>query len=450
MQLRAIKSGFGGFALIWFGQLISGVGSGLTAFTLGVHVFQQTGSAAKFTLIHLCAALPAAVVLPVSGALADRSDLRRLMLVASAGAGFCKLTLVALLYTRELEVWHVYAVVAAVSAFNALQSIPYTVVATLLVPKEHYGRSSGMVQAAQAAAQILPPALGAVLIRHASLRTIIMLDVATYLFVIGALLAVRIPRRPAAGVTSDASGGGPRPEGARRRRGVVYGWTFIRERPGLLGLLIYFAAVNLVVSGSTVLFTPLVLSFADTEALGVILSTLGVGFLLGSMLMSGWGGPARRVYGVLGGGLVFGACSVLVGMRPSVTLVAVGAFGMYFMLPVVNGCSQAIWQSKTPVDVQGRVFAVRRLIGASTVPVAYLLSGPLADRVFEPLMAGGRVTDSLGRLVGEGRGRGIALMFVAAGVLTMLAQVGGYLSPRLRRLEEELPDASPHAEAAAP
>jgi hypothetical protein len=129
-------------------------------------------------------------------------------------------------------------------------------------------------------------------------------------------------------------------------------------------------------------------------------------------------------------------------LRPSIPLIAIGTFGMFFVLPIVNGCSQAIWQTKTPVEVQGRVFAVRRMIGASTIPLAYLLSGPLADRVFEPLMASGHFSSSVGQFIGVGHGRGIALMFIGAGLLTMLAQVGGYVYPRLRWLEAELPEAT--------
>lgn len=435
MLHRINKSGFGSFALLWTGQIVSAVGSGLTTFTLGIYVYQLTGSAAQFTFVFLCGTLPVALVLPITGALADRWNLRWLMIAANVGAGISKLLLVALLYMRELEVWHVYLVAAAVSTFGSIQGIPYTVIITLLVPREHYGRASGMVNAAQAAAQVIPPALGAVLLQRIGLQGIILLDVTTYLIAIATLLAIRIPRPPASNVAAAAG------EDGARRRGVTYGWTFIKERPGLLGLLLYFAAVNLVVSGSTVLFTPLILSLAGTQVLGAVLSVSGISFLLGSVLMSVWGGPRVRVYGVLGFGFLFGACSVLVGLRPSVTLIAVGAFGMYFVLPIVNGCSQAIWQSKTPLEVQGRVFAVRRLIGASTIPVSYLLSGPLADKVFEPLMTGGRLSGSVGRLIGEGKGRGIALMFVVAGLLTMLAQAGGYLYPRLRQLEEELPDA---------
>lgn len=439
-------SGIRSFALIWFGQFVSGIGSGLTTFALGVLVYERTGSATQFTLIFLSASLPGIVLLPLVGALADRWDRRWTMVMGNVGAGLSKLGLAALLYMHRLEVYHVYVIVIAASTFTLFLGITYTVLTTLLVPKRHYGRASGMVQAAQAAAQILPPALGGFLLRRVPVESIVLIDVATYVVAIVTLLLVRAPRPGAAGDAKPVAADGAKPGAEVARQGSlwresVYGWTFIKERRGLLALLIYFAAVNLIVSSTTVLFTPMILSFASAEVLGTILSISGVGFLAGSLAMSIWGGPQKHVSGVLGFGLLFGMCSVVAGLRPSPPLIALGTFGMFFAMPVVNGCSQAIWQRKTPARVQGRVFAVRRMIGASTIPLAYLLAGPLADRVFEPLVASGRVHAGLARVVGEGRGRGVALMFVVAGLLIMLAQVVGYFQPRLRFVDEELPDA---------
>jgi MFS family permease len=423
------------FLLLWLGQLVSGVGSGLTGFSLGVIVFQRTGSATQFTFIFLVATLPSIVLLPFIGTLIDRSDRRRIMIVGNVGAGLSKLVLAWLFYRQRLEVSHIYLLVIAVSTFNLLLNNTYTVLTTLLVPKKHYGRASGMAQAAQSAAQIVPPLLGGLLINTIQLQGIILIDVATYLFAIVTLFIVRLPRPRPANPNEDP------PPKVPLRRGTSYGWTYIRQRRGLFGLLIYFASINFVISSATVLFTPMVLSFASAEVLGKILSVSGVGFLLGSLVMSVWGGPRRRVNGVLGFGVLLGVSSILVGLRPSATFITVGTFGMFFALPIVNGCSQAIWQSKTPRDVLGRVFAVRRMIGSFTIPLAYLLAGPLADRVFEPLMASEPMKRSLGSLIGHGRGRGIALMFIIAGIITILSQIGGYLHPRIRQVEDELPDA---------
>jgi hypothetical protein len=192
-----------------------------------------------------------------------------------------------------------------------------------------------------------------------------------------------------------------------------------------------------------VISTPLVLTFASAAALGTVLTVSGSGMLLGSFVMSIWGGPRRRVKGVLGFMFASGVCVMLAGLRPSVSLLALAGFCYFFSFPILNGCSQAIWQSKVAPCVQGRVFAIRRMIAWSTLPVAYLLAGPLADHIFEPLLAadGSRLAASAGRVIGVGPGRGIGLMFVLMGLMTMLLAVCGYLYPRLRLVENELPDA---------
>jgi hypothetical protein len=178
------------------------------------------------------------------------------------------------------------------------------------------------------------------------------------------------------------------------------------------------------------------------DVFGYLASIVGIGMLVGTLVMSAWGGPRRRVNGVLGFLMVAGAAMILMGLRPSIPLMAVAGFGLMFTMPIINGSSQAIWQSKVPSDLQGRVFSVRRMIAWSTLPLAYLIAGPLADNVFKPLLTeGGALAGSVGRVLGVGPGRGIGLMFVVIGFLAILAAGSGYLNPRIRRVEDELPDA---------
>ena len=132
----------------------------------------------------------------------------------------------------------------------------------------------------------------------------------------------------------------------------------------------------------------------------------------------------------------------LVGLRPDPRLIAGALFLVMFGAPIINGSSQAIWQVKVPPDLQGRVFAVRRLIAQFTAPVGFLCAGPLADHVFRPLLLpGGPLADSAGRVLGVGPGRGIGLIYVSLSILPILASLWGYARPGLRRVEEELPDA---------
>jgi DHA3 family macrolide efflux protein-like MFS transporter len=209
----------------------------------------------------------------------------------------------------------------------------------------------------------------------------------------------------------------------------------------LLGLLVLFAFINFALSFHSVLFTPLILSFATADVLGSILSAGGLGMLVGSTMMSAWGGTRRKIISLMGSLFTFGIASSLMGLRPDPILIGATSFVFFLLLPVAQGSSQAIWQLKVPADVQGRVFATRGLIAFMIRPLAMIMAGPLADRVFEPLMGGNDVLAmSLEAVVGKGAGRGIGLIFVMVGIFISLATVIGCLNPRIRNVEIELPD----------
>jgi MFS family permease len=330
------------------------------------------------------------------------------------------------------------------STFSAFQWPAYSAATTLLVPKAQYGRASGMVQLGEAVAQIAAPVLAGFLMGFIGIHGVILVDVATFLFALVTLLLVRVPRPETT------------PEGTAGKGSLLheaaFGWTYIRVRPGLLGLLLFFAATNFATGMVGVLFTPLVLSFSTVDVLGLLMSIGGLGILAGSLTMSAWGGPRRRILGILGANLLMGAVLFAAGVPPRAWVLGAAAFLYFFSTPVTNGCSQAIWLSKTAPDVQGRVFATRRMIAWASLPLAYVTAGPLADRVFEPLLAeGGQLAGSVGRVIGVGAGRGIGLMFIVLGGMILLTVVAAYLHPRVRNVETELPDfAAAGPPAAAP
>ena len=138
------------FSTIWFGQLISTIGSGLTAFALGVWVYQREQSVTLFALTLLAATLPNVLLSPIAGALADRWNRRTVMILSDVGAGLSTLSIALLFFSGQLQTWHVYVAVAANAAFNSLQWPAYSAATTMLVPKEHLGRAGGMVQIGEA------------------------------------------------------------------------------------------------------------------------------------------------------------------------------------------------------------------------------------------------------------------------------------------------------------
>jgi DHA3 family macrolide efflux protein-like MFS transporter len=216
-------------------------------------------------------------------------------------------------------------------------------------------------------------------------------------------------------------------------------------------LLLYFPAVNLLGGMVNPLFSPMVLSFATPAQLGLVISASSVGMLAGGVLLSVWGGPRNRVRGLIVGQMAGAVCLMLIGLRPSLPLVGVAMFLNLILIPTAQSCSQAIWLSKTPQDMMGRVQAIRRMLALSTTPIAALACGPLAERVFSPLMQpGGALAGSVGRALGVGPGRGIALMYVLIAGFLMVMTALLYAHPRVRRLEEEVPDAAPARPAPEP
>ena len=422
------------FILIWVGQLVSLTGSGLTGFTLGIWTYQRTGSATQYALIFTFTILPAVIISPFAGSLVDRYDRRRALMLSHLGVGASTLVLALLLVGGRLEIWHIYLATAFQSALNTFQWLALSAAVTLVVPPKHLGRASGMTQLSEAVARIAAPALAGVLLLSVQLSGVLFINCLTSLLAVSTLLLTRIPKP--ADSPQDKGGGG-----SSLRRDMAYGWSYVTARKGLVGLLIFFAITNFLSGTVIVLSTPFILSFASTAVLGVILSIAGVGMLAGSLVMSAWGGPKQRVYGVLGFEMLAGASIVLAGLGTSATLVAVATFVFSFSVAMTLASSQAIWQSKVAPGAQGRVFAVRRMIAWSTLPLAYVMAGPLADKVFVPLLvAGGPLAGTVGRVLGVGPGRGIGLLFVALGTFVVLISAAGFLSPRLRLVEQELPD----------
>lgn len=420
------------FMLVWLGQLVSVVGSGLTSFALDVWVYQKTGSVTQFALAFLFSQLPPLLLSSFAGAVVDRGDRRLWMIISDAAAGLSILALVPLLLTNCLQVWHIYVSTAIASAFSAFQSPAYEASVPLLVPKHHLSRANGLMHLNGSLFMLLPPMLGGLLLVTIHLQGVILVDFITFLFSIAILFSVRFPRVPAS--ASDAT---EQPLFAD----IVDSWRYIIARSGLLGLLLFFAAANFVLAIVSVLLMPLVLSFASPTSLGMILAIDGIGMLIGTFIISTWKGPSRQINSILGFHLLSGLCLLATGLRPSVVLIAAAAFLFAMGSPIINSASQLLWQTKVAPNMLGRVFAVERIITYSLQPLAYIMAGPLADRIFEPLMAvNGPLADSVGRVIGVGAGRGIGLLFVTMGVLSIITTVAGYQYPRLRFVEDELAD----------
>ncbi|HMN59122.1 MAG TPA: MFS transporter [Anaerolinea sp.] len=274
------------FLAIWGSQLISILGSGLTSFGLGVFIYNQTHQATPFAITVLFGSLPRVIFAPFAGALVDRWDRRKVMMLADGGDALTVLAVAAGFLTRRLEIWMVYLAAFISALCNTFQEPAYAASVVMLVPKEQLGRANGMIQAAQSVELLLSPILAGALFAWIGLGGIILIDFVTFLVAVGALLVVRIPQ-PA---KSQPSG-----EGVRAfLKDAAFGWKYLKARPALFVLLWYFALVNFFLNMSGVLVPPMVLTWTNSVGLGVVEMVSGIGMLVGSILISAWGGFKRR------------------------------------------------------------------------------------------------------------------------------------------------------------
>lgn len=428
------------FLIIWAGQLVSLLGTGLTRFGLLIWAYQQTGAATTVALLGFYNFIPYILISPVAGMVVDRFDRRKVMLLADLGAGVITLGLFWLYLRGELAIWHLYAAGMLTGVFESFQSPAYAAAATMLVAPKDYSRVSGMRALAESASQVIAPLLAGALLIWVGLAGLMVIDFVTFLVAVGTLAVVRVPRPSASGEHAPS----------HWRADLVYGLKFIWARPGLVGLTAIFIGLNLFGTITYFAVLPAMVLARGGGELGwaAVQMGLGAGGVAGSLLVSLWGGPKRKIHGVYGAAALSFLFDWAFALGRSVPIWTTGAFFASFFIPLIVASNQAIWMSKTPPASQGRVFAAQGMLRTLSMPIGYLVAGPLADHVFGPaMMAGGWLAPWFGLLVGVGPGAGIALMFLCTGVLGVTMALLGYAWRPARRVEIDLPDytASPAA-----
>jgi len=435
-QLKRRPSGMFGFSVVWLGQLVSLTGSGMTRFALTIWVWQQTGEATALALVALFSFAPAIIFSPIAGAIVDRVSRKKVMIASDLAAGLSTVALLILYSTGLLQIWHLWAAGFFASTFESFQFPAYSAAITTMIEKKHYTRANAMLTMVESASGIIAPVSAGALLPFLGISGIMIIDIVTFAFAIGALLLVVIPN-PVQTAAGRASRGTLFQES-------LFGFRYIFANPSLLGLLLVFFATNLVFGLAMILYAPMILARTgnNTVILGTTQMMFGIGGVVGGLVITAWGGFKRRIHGILLGLILMSLLGLVVaGVGQTLVVWGVGAFLAMFFLPLVQGSSQAIWQAKVSPDIQGKVFATRRLIAQISSPVAMILGGRLADVVFEPAMAsGGAFAQFFQPLVGSGPGSGMAVLFVFSGILGVIVGLIGYLVPVVRQVETRLPD----------
>ncbi len=423
------------FVIIWLGQFVSMAGSFMTSFALGIWAWEKTGSAQALAMVGVFTYAPLIIVTPLVGALVDRWNRKLVMMLSDLGAVLSSVVIFLLYTSGRLEIWHIYAATAFASAFQAFQWPAYSASVTLMVPKKHYSRASGMISMVESTSNIIGPVLAGALIGVIGVKGILLIDITTFFVAIFTLLIVVVPQPVINKVKFTLQS---------FWQDTTFGFRYIFARPGLLGLqLVFFSANFMTVIGWAVI-SPMVLArTGDAQLLGFIESFAAVGGLVGAVFLTLWGGPKRLVNGILLGWMLNGLLGrFLMGVTQQSWIWMVSVFLLAFFMPTINGSNQALWQKKVPPDQQGRVFTVRRFIAQITIPISMALSGWLADNVFEPAFTSseGWGTRLFSGLVGTGPGAGLSLMIAISGIMVTLVGLAGTFSGAIRNVEARLPD----------
>lgn len=427
--------GMAGFLIVWIGQIISVLASGMSQFALTIWMYQQTSSATALGLMQVFYIVPFLVISPIAGVMVDRYNRKLMMMVSDLTAGLGTVMVLVLQSQGRLEFWMLYIVSALIGLGGAFQWPAYSATITTMVPKEQYGRANGLMGLMEAGPGVVAPLLAGMLLPIVGLTGILAFDVITFVLAVGALLVVYVPQPPKTVEGQKESG--------NFIKEALYGFTYIFARPSLLGLQLVFMFGNLFTGIGGTLLVPMVLERTSNNvaALGMVQTAGAIGAVIGGIAMSAWGGFKRRVHGVLGGWIAIGLGLAMLGLGQTIPVwIFFWAF-IDLVSPLVNASNQSIWMAKVAPDVQGRVFSARRLIAWSTNPIAPIIGGVLADFVLEPAMKGtGILATVFGPLVGNTSGSGMSLLIFFCGLGAAVVGASGYYFKVIRNAEDILPD----------
>ena len=397
------------FLILWFTQLLSTLGSSMTSFALVLWSYQDQGSALTTALLSVCSYAPYVLVSIFAGALSDRWNKKATMLCCDTFAALCTSTVLLLAASGQLHMWHLYLLNGLTGLMNTVQQPAADVAVTLLTPEKHYQRVSGLRSLSYSLNNMLAPALGTALYTLLGLEWVILFDLATFLLAFCSLLLfIPIPQ-------------GPKPERTESLlRSTQAGLRYLGENRGILDLILFLAAINLTASMFNAALPALARPrpWGGENVLGLVQSVSGVAMLGGSIAASLLPAPKSRVRVICNTLLLaMSTENFILALGRDLSLWCVGAALGWVGIPIMNANLDALFRSRIPVDIQGRVYAARNSFQFFTIPVGYLLGGFLVDQVFEPLAAALGPDSLWAALFGTGKGAGAAGLFLAMGFL---------------------------------
>ena len=413
IYFRELKS----FLILWMTQSLSALGSSMTAFALIIWSYEQKGSALSTALLAVCSYIPYVLMSIFAGALSDKWDKRRTMLASDCFAAMCTVSVLLLLKTGHLLIWHLYIVNALNGLMNTLQRPASDVATSLLTPKKHYQKASGLLSLSNSLINVLTPIIASTLLALGGIDSVIIFDLSTFAIAFLTLyLFVRIPsiQRDEAAIKETVL--------SSARSGLSY----LKRNRGILDLILFLSAINLSASIYNAALPAMLLSRQNggETALGMVNTCAGIAMLAGSLILSFSPAPKSRIR-VIFNALLFSMSTenILLSLGRTVPVWCCAAVLGWIFVPIMSGNMDVILRSKIPVSMQGRVYSARNSLQFFTIPIGYFLGGFLIDTLFEPFMADHADNQILTFLFGNQKGSGAAMLFLFLAVFGVVTCV---------------------------
>ena len=418
------------FLILWSTQSLSQLGSAMTGFALTLWLYEKTGSALQTALLAVCSYAPYVVMSIFAGALSDRWDKKKVMLVCDTLAACCSVTILILLKADLLRPVHMYILNALTGLMNTVQQPASDVAMTMITPKKYYQKTSGLRSFSSSLVTILNPVLATALYAFAGMDIVIYVDLATFTIAFLALLfGVRLSmpeQKEEAGQESFLET-------------VKAGLVCLKKNELVLVLILFLAGVNFVASAFDAVLPALILPRENggETVLGIVTSCAGIAMLFGSLIVTALPAPKNRVR-VIYLTMLFslGTENFLLAFTELPVLWCMGQIIGWLLVPVMSANLDVILRTTIPVDMQGRVYSCRNTLQFFTIPIGLFLGGFMVDHFCEPMMAAAPAQGMLVRLFGEGKGSGAAMMMFILGVLGVVICLGfGRILRRYRYTE---------------
>mgnify|MGYP001566702528 CR=1 FL=1 len=376
------------YRLLWSGTLFTSAGNWIQQVTLGWLIYEMTGSVFLLGALQGARALPFLVFGPLAGVLCDRFDRRKLLMANQVFLALLALSFAVLVSLGWAQVWHLFAFTTLSGVGWAVNNpLRQTLVADS-VPRQALANAIALNSIAFNISRVAGPAVGGLLIALFGPGTNFFIQAACYAAVALAVFPMRVERQGLAANQRDSVF-------ANLREGLNY----VAKEQTTLALIVLGMIPSLLVMP---FITGLMPAFAkDTlhvgpDGLGFLLSTFGIGAILGLLGLATLGNIKRKGLVILGAGIFSGLGMVALSRATTMSLAIPFVIWIGAMHVLYNAINNTIIQTITPDALRGRVMSIY-MLDVGLMPLGSLLAGSLAslDAVPLALLVGGSLTIAL-------------------------------------------------------